>query len=713
MSFKAQTQKNGKTVLKQPSSQQATRNFGPSSHQTHPAAIIQRVQLDPSSLTRQDVLHLQSTIGNRAVGRLLTQAPRNAGLADSRPVAQRQPEESVFGLPVQRQEGLEEEEDLQMKTNPAVLQRQEMEEEELLQGKFESVQRQRPEEEEEVIQGKFTPSETAAQLQGDIGEVENRTGMPDQLKTGLEQLSGMDLSGARVHGNSSKPGQLNALAYAQGQDIHVAPGQEKHLPHEGWHAVQQMQGRVKPTMQAKGVSINDDAGLEREADVMGAKALQPRQTEQSATSTASAGSRGLDQHSIGQAVAANLLQRKPIGGKMASANVSISPADQIIKDINTAYQGIFERQMLGLDRLETDIETPDRPSMLEVILGVVVSMAVSSAIGALGSIAQTKAKNVVKQGMTRKLVKNLEMADAHPLVIERVVGQVEDKLHEVAETRIESIRASAAGRAAAKMSDTAVEIALDKIFAVPKDKVPKWADNAIADEAMLEGLSAWKQTYFGTRLTLIKAKENAISGFNRALVSGLSMQELSAILIGMHKAKKRASKEQYISSLAAYSQLMTGPASERDLTPMFSGAARAALGMLVIEVEVRGGGYPIDAYRDLPKIKRARWLGLNQTVLKRVRSSFSNRKLRRLRAPVRIEVIAHKVGTRVRIPIEMFPGRKLPVIPPHGEAFRWLALYGKKFTRDPSQYSRETHAIWGAYQIWKKFRSHKLSELGL
>lgn len=48
------------------------------------------------------------------------------------------------------------------------------------------------------------------------------------------------------------------------------------MPHETWHVVQQMQGRVQPTMQVKGVSINDDQGLEHEADVMGAKALQMR-----------------------------------------------------------------------------------------------------------------------------------------------------------------------------------------------------------------------------------------------------------------------------------------------------------------------------------------------------------------------------------------------------------------------------------------------------
>jgi hypothetical protein len=77
-----------------------------------------------------------------------------------------------------------------------------------------------------------------------------------------------------VHYNSSQPAQLNALAYAQGSDIHLAPGQERHLPHEAWHVVQQAQGRVQPTMQIKeGAPVNDDPGLEHEADVMGAKAV--------------------------------------------------------------------------------------------------------------------------------------------------------------------------------------------------------------------------------------------------------------------------------------------------------------------------------------------------------------------------------------------------------------------------------------------------------
>jgi len=100
-------------------------------------------------------------------------------------------------------------------------------------------------------------------------------GLPNQLKSGVESLSGMSMDQVKVHYNSDKPAQLQAHAYAQGNEIHVAPGQEQHLPHEAWHVVQQAQGRVRPTLQMKGgVPVNDDAGLENEADVMGAKSLQ-------------------------------------------------------------------------------------------------------------------------------------------------------------------------------------------------------------------------------------------------------------------------------------------------------------------------------------------------------------------------------------------------------------------------------------------------------
>lgn len=178
-------------------------------------------------------------------------------------------------------------------------QRQEADEEEPLQGKFGTVQRQEAEEEEEPMQGKFATvqrqaaeedelqmkavgaPEQTTQLQAEAAPRKNETGLPDKLKSGIESLSGISMDNVRVHYNSSKPAQLNAYAYAQGTDIHVGPGQEKHLPHEAWHVVQQAQGRVSPTMQMKGgVLVNADAGLEGEADLMGGEALSALEATQ-------------------------------------------------------------------------------------------------------------------------------------------------------------------------------------------------------------------------------------------------------------------------------------------------------------------------------------------------------------------------------------------------------------------------------------------------
>ncbi|SMD14510.1 hypothetical protein [Pedobacter nyackensis] len=80
-----------------------------------------------------------------------------------------------------------------------------------------------------------------------VQKKENNTGLPDNLKSGVENLSGYSLDNV--------------------------PGQERHLPHEAWHVAQQKQGRVQPTMQLKGkLNISDDAGLENEADHFGSVA---------------------------------------------------------------------------------------------------------------------------------------------------------------------------------------------------------------------------------------------------------------------------------------------------------------------------------------------------------------------------------------------------------------------------------------------------------
>ncbi|ACK70172.1 hypothetical protein PCC7424_1737 [Gloeothece citriformis PCC 7424] len=170
-------------------------------------------------------------------------------------------------------------------------------------------------------------TENEAVIQEKSEKQPNLTGLPDELKAGVENLSGYSLDDVRVHYNSPKPAQLQALAYTQGREIHVAPGQEEHLPHEAWHVVQQMQGRVKPTMQMKGVQINDDEGFEREADIMGCNAskipTEKKETNQSSDS----------------------LQFKPIIQRVKFANSN----DSLARSRNIPVSELSPDQILSLD----------------------------------------------------------------------------------------------------------------------------------------------------------------------------------------------------------------------------------------------------------------------------------------------------------------------------------------------------------------------------
>jgi Domain of unknown function (DUF4157) len=178
------------------------------------------------------------------------------------------PRQHAQALQLQALQRAGEEEELQMKRSP--LQRAALEEEsEPMQGK--ALQR---EGEEDEMQLKREPLQRAEEEEEPMQGKADSGGLSAPLRSGIESLSGQDLSDVQVHRNSNQPAAVNALAYAQGNDIHLGPGQEQHLPHEAWHVVQQRQGRVQPTLQLEGgVAVNDDAALEAEADQMGARAL--------------------------------------------------------------------------------------------------------------------------------------------------------------------------------------------------------------------------------------------------------------------------------------------------------------------------------------------------------------------------------------------------------------------------------------------------------
>ncbi|WP_216595326.1 eCIS core domain-containing protein [Chromobacterium subtsugae] len=137
---------------------------------------------------------------------------------------------------------------------------------------------------ERVVQGRKVPRNEVLMGRAEDGGVDhgvpgrqrlNQTGLPERLKAGVEYLSGYAMDDVRVHYNSGRPTQLKASAFAQGMEIHIAPGQESLLPHEVWHVVQNLQKRVHVRgVERSGEQVNDDKSLEMEADEMGERSLR-------------------------------------------------------------------------------------------------------------------------------------------------------------------------------------------------------------------------------------------------------------------------------------------------------------------------------------------------------------------------------------------------------------------------------------------------------
>jgi hypothetical protein len=108
-----------------------------------------------------------------------------------------------------------------------------------------------------------------------VANAESQSKGKGNLVSNMEQLSGMSLSDVQIHENSNEPQKVGALAFAQGNDVHLGPGQQEHLGHELAHVVQQKQGKVEAINKVSGgVPLNDDPKLEKEADLMGGQAMQ-------------------------------------------------------------------------------------------------------------------------------------------------------------------------------------------------------------------------------------------------------------------------------------------------------------------------------------------------------------------------------------------------------------------------------------------------------
>jgi len=185
-------------------------------------------------------------------------------------------------------------------------------------------------------------------LLGPVSEGTGR-GLPTPVRAQMEHAFGTDFGAVRLHEDGAASA-LGALAYAQGDQLHFAPGQldvdsrhgQELLGHELAHVVQQRQGRVAAP-QGKGAPINADAGLEHEADVAGAAAA--------AGDRVSGTLAGASARSVGDAA----IQRK-VGFEL-EINILLSrggrsDADQVEADAGAAVRDV-EPPLVSKEDLET------------------------------------------------------------------------------------------------------------------------------------------------------------------------------------------------------------------------------------------------------------------------------------------------------------------------------------------------------------------------
>jgi len=159
----------------------------------------------------------------------------------------------------------------------------------------------------------------------------------------MESAFQTDFADVTVHANSNRATTVGALAYTQGNHLHFAPGQyapgssrgQELIGHELAHVVQQREGRVRATGTVEGVSVNDDKGLEHDADVQARRAVRAQPARPRATTEGGVSSRGAVQRKLETSFPEKLteeefrgaaqMRRNPASAKSARG---VTPAQQ-------------------------------------------------------------------------------------------------------------------------------------------------------------------------------------------------------------------------------------------------------------------------------------------------------------------------------------------------------------------------------------------------
>ncbi len=250
MLSKTKARNNDQEIQGQSSSRPDSRTTRQSAQNAHPAAIVERARLNPNSLKPSDVLQLQRAVGNRTVGRLLSEMiqakPDSGENRQSQPLLLSEPDDRY------EQEADKQAEQVVSRINSPTVQP----------SRAVTAQRapapEAEEEEEEVMRKPLARSASAGEgtvVPAELGDSINRArgggqSLPESVRTPMENAFGADFGGVKIH-TDSQSDQLNhslqAKAFTTGRDIFFRQGAydpgsrdgQQLIAHELTHVLQQ------------------------------------------------------------------------------------------------------------------------------------------------------------------------------------------------------------------------------------------------------------------------------------------------------------------------------------------------------------------------------------------------------------------------------------------------------------------------------------------
>jgi hypothetical protein len=314
--------------------------------------------------------------------------------------------------PLQMQE---EDEELLAKKEPAQMMVEE--EEKKIQAKSDPAQMQQEEEDIKLKKGQQKSENSASKSVNSFAHLN----MALQMK--MQDSFGTSFQDVNIHQNDGSASQMGALAYTQGNNVHFAPGQfnpntqggQELLGHELTHVVQQRQGRVQPTKQGKGMKVNDDNALEKEADVMGEKVAAGKEVNNTLKDT--------------KGIYSNLNQQNAVQYKLVLTGDDANRA-RVLTILNTnlfGYRAIIDDTTGEVTLEATDVQGPPTPAQQAMYdhLNTIISNEATTSIG-----VESEDDNILGGNYNSE---QIDIADIEALAGNEGMSDAGALLHEIVE----------------------------------------------------------------------------------------------------------------------------------------------------------------------------------------------------------------------------------------------------------------------------------------